>query len=120
MFISVLVLLKYMICPKKDIVFKCKTQIQEGKTTIELLLVLTWGILAVYTTWLYTSAKDYAPLKPQDFAILWKLHKQNSSHCQHENPTVIQHKGNIIGFKCKCGYKYLSKRPILQKPPNRT
>lgn len=82
---------------------------------IEWILILTWSTLAIYGTWFYTSAKDYAPLKPQELAILWKLHKQNN-YCQQKNPTVIQRKGKIVGFTCNCGYKYFSKRPITQKP----
>jgi hypothetical protein len=86
---------------------------------LEILLILTWGSLIGYALWFYTSAKDHAPLTREELSFLWKLHKQNCPHAQ-ENPIELKRKSTTVGFKCTCGYSYISKRPIFYKRTNQS
>jgi hypothetical protein len=87
--------------------------------TLEILVFTVWTALVAYATWYFTSAKNYAPLTPNEAKILWKIHKQNIN-CNGKKWQAIKHHGKIIGFKCECGYKHTQKRPIVASTPTPT
>jgi len=87
---------------------------------LELLVLFPWLIFGAYCFWFFFQAKTLEPLTLDELVILWKLHKQearcNAPISQLE-PIVLagSQKNEFVGFRCPCGYKYLSKRPIAQK-----
>ncbi|MEM3696553.1 MAG: hypothetical protein QXQ94_03490 [Candidatus Bathyarchaeia archaeon] len=83
---------------------------------LEILAFTLWTIFVVYATWYFTSAKHYAPLTPYEARLLWKIHKQDIS-CNGRKWQIIKRGGEIIGFKCECGYKHIQKRPIVASMP---
>jgi hypothetical protein len=81
---------------------------------ISELVLATWVGLGAYIIWFFTSAKDYAALTSRETTILWKLHKKQTN-CSSTKFETVRRKNRIVGFRCDCGYKYLSKRPIAQR-----
>jgi hypothetical protein len=83
---------------------------------LEIIIGALWIFLAAYATWYFTSAKNYAPITPNEARILWKIHKRNI-RCDAKKWREITRKGKIIGFECGCGYKHIQKRPIVANTP---
>jgi len=83
----------------------------------EIIVPAIWTCLAVYGTWYLTSAKQYAPLTPKEAQVLWKIHKRESG-CNGKRMQKIRHKGVLVGFQCSCGYKYIKRKPIVNRHPN--
>jgi len=87
---------------------------------LELLVLVPWLIFGGYSLWFFLQAKTLEPLTLDELVILWKLHKKearcNAPISQLE-PVMLagSHQNEFVGFRCTCGYKYLSKRPITQK-----
>ncbi len=81
---------------------------------LDLVAVAAWMCFGTYTGWFLFSAKDYAPISPEDMFILWKIHKKESL-CNSTKIEKLLYKDRVVGFKCGCGYKYLSKRPVTQE-----
>jgi hypothetical protein len=86
------------------------------KDMLEILLVASWGCLAMYATWYFTSAKHYAPITSKEARILWKIHKRNIQ-CGARKWREVKRRGKIIGFECECGYKHVQKRPVVASAP---
>lgn len=77
------------------------------------LALATWLCLVAYIVWFLALAKDYAPLTGIETTVLWKLHKRQT-HCSSTKFEKVRHKNKVVGFRCACGYEYLSKRLITQ------
>jgi hypothetical protein len=86
---------------------------------LDLMMWTLWCTLGVYGYWFFALAKKLQPLTLDELVILWKLHKQRAG-CKvplsKMEPIVNRRTNEFLGFKCQCGYHYLSKRPIAQKP----
>lgn len=86
------------------------------KNMLEIITGALWICLAAYATWYFTSAKNYAPITPNEARILWKIHKRNI-RCVARKWREIKRGDKIIGFECECGYKHVQKRPIVANTP---
>lgn len=84
---------------------------------LELLVVGAWLCLVAYCAW-FLSAKEHAPLSPEDVSFLWEVHKHDD-RCHSTRVKELKHRGKMIGFECSCGYKLVSQRLITQKPYTR-
>jgi len=83
-----------------------------------LLDLLMWGFwlaLAAYAMWFLFRAKTFQPLTLDDLALMWKLHKQNTGCTASRINSMLKNDGEIVGFKCDCGYEFLQKRLITQR-----
>ena len=78
----------------------------------ELALAI-WLFLVAYIIWFLGLAKDYVPLTGRETTLLWKLHKKQT-HCSSTKFETVRHKNKVVGFRCACGYQYLSKHLITQ------
>jgi len=78
------------------------------------LALVAWLCLAAYVIWFLALAKDYVPLTGIETMFLWKLHKRQT-HCSSTKFETVRHKNKVVGFRCACGYEYLSKRLITQR-----
>ncbi|HEY4674947.1 MAG TPA: hypothetical protein VIH48_02705 [Candidatus Bathyarchaeia archaeon] len=85
---------------------------------IELLMFAFWSLFVAYSLWLFTRAKKPQPLTLDELVILWKLHKRQAlcgTPISRVKPILKKNSDELLGFKCQCGYQYLSKRPIAQR-----
>jgi hypothetical protein len=73
-----------------------------------------WLLLVGYIIWFLGLAKDYVPLTGRETTLLWTMHKRQSN-CFSTKFETIRHKNKLVGFRCGCGYKYLSKRLVTQR-----
>jgi len=78
------------------------------------LALVAWLFLVAYIIWFLVLAKDYVPLSGIETTFLWKLHKRQT-RCSSTKFETVRHKNKVVGFRCACGYKYLSKRLITQR-----
>jgi hypothetical protein len=82
---------------------------------LELLIWGFWLALTVYCIWYLFLAKTVQPLTFVDVALTWRLHKQQTGCSASQVSSVLERNGEVIGFKCECGYKFLQKRLITQR-----
>ena len=87
---------------------------------LDLLVWSLWFIFGAYSFWFLFQAKTLEPLTLDELVILWKLHKQQAgcdAPISKLEPIIrtSSHENEFVGFRCTCGYQYLSKRPITQK-----
>lgn len=88
-----------------------------------LMLVLAftaWTALVSYVMWFIFKAKTVQPLTIDDLALTWKVHKQQSGCTSSRIHGLIKENDEIVGFRCDCGYEFIQKRLITQKPVART
>jgi len=74
--------------------------------------------LGAYSFWSFTQAKKFQPLTLDELVILCKLHKQQTecdASISKVEPIINTQLNEFMGFKCECGYQYLSKRLITQR-----
>lgn len=81
---------------------------------IGTLALVIWLFLVVYIIWFLTLARNYAPLTGRETTFLWMLHKRKSN-CFSTKFETIRRRNKLVGFKCACGYKYLSRHLITQR-----
>jgi len=93
---------------------KHRTRMQEKCKMLGELALVAWLCLVVYIVWFLAFAKDYVPLTGRETTLLWKLHKRQN-HCSSMKFEKIRHKNKVVGFRCACGYEYMSKRFITQR-----
>jgi hypothetical protein len=75
-----------------------------------------WLALGGYVFWFIAKAKDYQPLTLDELALTWKLHKHETgcrASCVHD---LLVKNDDVVGFRCECGYEFLQKRLITQRP----
>jgi hypothetical protein len=83
---------------------------------IEVLFGAVWTCLGVYIVWYFFKAETLHPLSGEDLTTTWQLHK-NQTGCRASTIDTIHVKNDcIVGFTCNCGYNYMHKRSITQKP----
>ncbi len=95
-----------------------KTTVQEkygGRKMLELLMLAFWFILGGYSSWFLFGARTLQPLTLDNLALTWKLHKQETGCKASRIHSLLARNGEVYGFKCDCGYKFLQKRLITQK-----
>ena len=77
------------------------------------LALVAWLCLGLCVIWFLALAKDYVALTGSETTFLWKLHRRRT-HCPFTKFEKIRHRKKVVGFRCACGYEYLSKRLITQ------
>ena len=85
---------------------------------LDVLMAAFWFTLGLYSFWFVTQAKRSQPLTLDELVILWKMHKQEArcnAPLSRVKPVLDSRSNEFSGFRCECGYQYLSKRPIVQK-----
>lgn len=82
-----------------------------------LLVIGLWGLLFAYGTWYVLKAKTFQPLTLDDLALIWKLHKQQTGCDASRIHSLIKRDGQVVGFQCNCGYRYMQRRLITQRMP---
>ena len=82
---------------------------------ITLLLGSFWLTLGAYTMWYLFKAKSFQALTLDNLALTWKLHKQRSN-CKGSNiQSLLTKHGEVVGYQCECGHKFLQERLVSQK-----
>ena len=88
-----------------------------------MLLILVVGSLWLafggYIVWFFFRAKTVQPLTLDDLALTWKVHKRQKGCKASRIHGLIKGNNEIIGFKCECGYEFVQKRLITQRPQDR-
>ena len=102
------------ICLILDILYTRITKIQEKCKMIGELALAIWLCLVAYIIWFSTLAREYIPLTGRETTLLWTLHKRRTN-CFSTKFETIRHKNKLVGFRCGCGYKYLSRRLLTQR-----
>lgn len=102
------------ICLKNDILYTCTTKIQEKCKMIGELTLAVWILLVVYIIWFLVLAREYVPLTGRETTLLWMLHKRQNN-CFSTKFETVRRRNKLVGFRCGCGYKYLSRRLISQR-----
>jgi hypothetical protein len=82
---------------------------------LDVLVWSFWFLLGAYSAWFFFKAKDFVPLTLDELALAWKLHKQ-STGCKKPRirDLLVRKNGEVVGFTCDCGHKFLQKRLITQ------
>jgi len=83
----------------------------------DLLLLGSWLVLGAYSFWFFFKAKTFQPLTLDDLALTWKLHKLQTGCRASRIQRLLLKNGEVVGFKCDCGYEFQQKRLITQKVP---
>jgi len=104
-----------MICPNKDILYLCNTQLHNGENMITEILfqiaIASASIMAAAIL-LATTKKD-VPMTRKEVNLFYALHKKASNGCSHKMQPVTMKTGEFAGFQCECGYRYVQKRPLF-------
>jgi hypothetical protein len=86
-----------------------------------MLDFIVWGLwfsMGAYCFWFFTQAKKLEPLTLDDLVIIWKIHRQQAG-CKAPlsklKPIIRDRSDEFSGFRCECGFQYLSKRPLVQR-----
>jgi hypothetical protein len=85
---------------------------------LDYVIWTAWFLFGGYCFWFFTMAKRSEPLTLDDLVIVWKVHKQQSgcgAPISRLKPIMHDHSDEFSGFRCECGYQYLSKRLITQR-----
>jgi hypothetical protein len=82
---------------------------------LELLVWIFWLALGAYILWFFLKAETVQPLTLEELALTWKLHKQQTGCQASRIHSLIKENGEVVGFKCECGYEFIQKRLITQK-----
>lgn len=70
----------------------------------------------VYSLWFFFKAKTVQALTLDDLALTWKVHKRQSGCNSSRIHSLINENDEVVGFKCDCGYEFIQKRLISQRP----
>jgi hypothetical protein len=81
-----------------------------------LLVGSLWLAFGAYLLWFFFKAKTVQPLTLDDLALTWRVHKQQCGCNASRIHGLIKGNNEIIGFKCECGYEFIQKRLITQRP----
>ena len=85
-----------------------------------LLVGSLWLAFGAYLVWFFFRAKTVQPLTLDDLALTWRVHKRQCGCNASRINGLIKGNNEIIGFKCECGYEFIQKRLITQKPRDNT
>ena len=86
------------------------------KMLLELFMAGCWILLVVYVLWFMFKAKTVQPLTLDDLALTWRVHKQQRGCAASRISSLIKENDEVIGFRCDCGYEFIQKRLLGQKP----
>ena len=78
-----------------------------------------WIALVAYVLWYLFKAKTVQPLTIDDLALTWRVHKQRDGCNASRISSMIKEDGEVVGFRCECGYEFVQKRLITQNPQER-
>lgn len=81
-----------------------------------LLMFGFWSGLIAYALWFLFKAKTVQPLTLDDLALTWKVHKKQKGCNASRIHSLIKENDEIVGFRCDCGYEFIQKRLITQRP----
>ena len=84
---------------------------------LDLLIWGFWLTFAVYGFWYFFIAKTFQPLTLDDLALTWRLHKQQTGCTTSRVHSLLTRNGEVVGFKCECGYEFQQERLITQRVP---
>jgi hypothetical protein len=84
---------------------------------IDLLVWAFWFIFGAYSVWFFTKAKTLQPMPTDHLALIWQIHKQQTTCEATQIHSILMKNNYIVGFECNCGYKFIQKRPITKKVP---
>ena len=84
-----------------------------------LLMFGFWIALASYVLWFLFKAKTVQSLTLDGLALTWKVHKRQKGCIASRIHSLIKENDEVIGFKCDCGYEFIQKRLITQRPHDR-
>lgn len=85
---------------------------------LDVLMWIFWFLLGVYSFWFVTRAERLQPLSLDELVMLWKMHNQQArcnTPLSRVKPVIDSRSTEFSGFRCDCGYTYLSKRLIVQR-----
>jgi len=85
------------------------------KKMLEYMLWGVWFLLGAYAFWFVSKAKTFQPITLDELACAWKLHKREANCSAAQIHDLLVKKGEVVGFRCDCGYEWLQKRLISQK-----
>jgi len=83
---------------------------------LEELVGGIWLAFGAYVFWYVVKAEDFQPLTLDSLALTWRMHKSQTgckSSCVHD---LLIRDNEVVGFRCSCGYEFLQKRLITQRP----
>ncbi len=78
-----------------------------------------WIALVSYVLWFIFKAKTVQALTLDDLALTWKVHKKKNGCTASRIHGLIKENDEVIGFSCDCGYMFIQKRLITQRPVER-
>ena len=85
---------------------------------LEYFVWASWFLLGTYTSWFLTRVKKAEPVTLDEVVILWKIHRlETGCNCplSEVEPIADLYSKEISGFKCACGYSYMSKHLLAQR-----
>ena len=82
---------------------------------LKLLMWGSWFALVAYFLWFFFKAKTVHSLEIDDLALTWKLHKQQKGCTASRIHSLMTENGEVVGFRCECGYEFIQKRLITQR-----
>ena len=85
---------------------------------LDVLMWVFWFLFGGYSFWFVTRAKKSQPLTLDELVTLWKIHKQHArcnTPLSRVKPIIDSSSNEFSGFRCECGYQYMSKRLIVQR-----
>jgi len=85
------------------------------KMLLALFMGGFWLALVAYAMWFLFRAKIFQPLTLDDLALTWKLHKQQNGCNASRIHSLMTENGEVVGFRCDCGYDFIQKRLITQR-----
>ena len=86
---------------------------------LDVLAFGFWVTLVAYALWFFFKAKTVQSLTIDDLALTWKLHKQKTGCKATRINALIKESDDVVGFSCDCGYNFVQKRLITQRPVER-
>lgn len=107
-------------CLRLDILYVCspQKQLKTGeRKMLEMLMWSFWLILGAYGMWYFFKAKDVQTLTLDNLILTWKLHKHQANCKAPRIQSLLTKHGEVVGFQCECGYKFLQTRLLTQKVP---
>ena len=81
-----------------------------------LLMLGFWSGLVVYALWFFFKAKTVQLLTLDDLALTWRVHKKQNGCNASRIHSLIKDNDEVVGFRCDCGYEFIQKRLITQRP----
>jgi len=85
------------------------------KKMLELLVWAFWSVFGAYSIWYFSQAETLQPVSIYDLTLTWEMHKLQTGCNASRLNCLFAKNGEIVGFDCECGYRFLQKRILTQK-----